>query len=77
MAGMERSVPTTNSPACPSTVQWRGKAGIDEYGIVMVGESGSNPSDRPDRPEPQMIPITGMGMERERSSDRMYDAARR
>jgi hypothetical protein len=43
----------------------------------MVGESGSKPSDRPDRPEPQMIPMTGMGMDRERSSDRMYDAARR
>ena len=28
MVGMEWSVPITNLPACPMTVQWLGKPGI-------------------------------------------------
>jgi hypothetical protein len=44
---------------------------MDEYGMVIAGEFASNPSDKPDRPEPQIIPITGTGIDLERSSDRM------
>lgn len=73
--GMEWSVPTTNSPACPATVQWFGKPGMVGYGMVILGELASSAWERPERPEPQMIPTRGGDMEWVWSWDRMEDAA--
>ncbi len=60
---MEFKVPMTNSPACPTTVQWFGKPGMDGYGMVTCGVFVSRPLDNPDRPEPQIIPTFGDGID--------------
>jgi hypothetical protein len=48
------SDPTTNSPACPTTVQWGGKPGMELYGMVSFGEVGESASLREERPDPQL-----------------------
>lgn len=44
------------------TVQWGGKPGMDEYGMVSLGRVEESASERDERPDPQLLVVIKMNI---------------